>query len=292
MKRLIVVDKIPALNGGAAKPSNLTGMANGSIGLYELGADAWLAVAPTKDFAIVAGRGATSAPIIVPEVDFKSLKIVKAPYAAGTPLKKEITLVTPADAAGVTINGNVYFDYTVIVSMAGVTLNERSNYTFSGRFNKTVLPKDVAAKIVAHYTQQFAEAGIGITVTNVSEKITFTANSTDVIFNLTVADSISSLAVTTTDAVASSGTPAQIRNLARKCAADSGFEYTDEEEIYKGYPINVSDDNTYDLFTLSYANAKHPSARTHEDTVNQVIHIAVPVGGTSTEALETVLTLA
>lgn len=292
MKKLIIVDKTAALNGGAAKPSDLSGMVDGSIGFYELADDtAWLAAAPTKDFAIVAGRGKAMQAIVIPEVDMKTVKVVKAEYAAGTPLKKEFTIVLPSDDAGVKINGRIYFDYTVIVSKAGVNINERSNYTFTERLPKTIVAKDVATKIANSFKLQFANSGIDVDVTNTNEKVTFTAKTPDVGFNVILADAISNLAVTTTDTVASSGTPAQIEELAKACAADAGYEYTDETEIYKGYPGKVDSSAKYILYTLSYETVKHPSAHTSEETVNQVVHIAVPTGATSAATLDTILTL-
>ena len=140
MKRLFIVNATAALNGGAAKPTDLSGMADGSIGFYECDAAAWLAAAPKKDFAIVAGRGANNAAIVMPEVNLKTLKVVKAAYVAGTKLKKEFTIVAPADDLGVKVNNRLFFDYTVIVSVAGTKLNERVNYTYTERFPKSVLP--------------------------------------------------------------------------------------------------------------------------------------------------------
>lgn len=295
MKRLIIVDKSSVLNGGAAKPTDVSGMTNGSIGLYEVGSDAWLSAAPTKNFAIVAGRGANNQALIIPEVDMKTLKVTKAPYSAGTPLKKEITIATPADAMGKTINGQIYFVYTVIVTVAGTVPNERFNYTFSDMLPKSVNAKAVAANIGKRFSLQFAESGVNVDVTVANEKVTFAGKDADALFNVTVADSIANLAVITTDAVAASGTPKKILSLAKACAKDSGFEYPYEsEDIYPGYPGTVDPAGTYDLYTLTYATPLHYTGRTSQETVNQVVHIAVPKGGVGSisAALDPVLTIA
>ena len=292
MKRLIVLSATASLNGGAAKPTDLSNMADGSIGFYETNAVAWLAAAPTKDFAIVAGRGANNAAIVIPEINLKTLKVTKADYSAGTALKKEFTVVAPSDDIAVKVNGRLYFDYTVIVSIAGVKFNERSNYTFTERLPKTVAAKDVATKIAKAFTAQFLESGIDITVTATAEKVTFIAAKVDEIFNLTLTDALANLAVTTTDSVAASGTPEQILSLAKACAADAGYEYPFETNVYKGYPTNVDMSATYVLYTLSYSTVLHSAAHTTEEGVNQVVHIAIPSTATDTAKIDTVLTLA
>lgn len=292
MKRLFIVNTTAALNGGAAKPTDLSGMADGSIGFYECDADAWLAAAPKKDFAIVAGRGANNAAIVMPEVNLKTLKVVKAAYAAGTKLKKEFTIVAPADDLGVKVNNRLFFDYTVIVSVAGTKLNERVNYTYTERFPKSVLPKDVAAKIGKYFSNQFAEAGVDVKVTVAAEKVSFEAAKDDSIFNVTLTDALTPLAITTTAAVAACGTPEQILSLAKACAADAGYQYHEDRDIYPGYLADVAKGATYNLYTLSYSNVLHPAAHVMEESVNQVIHIAVPVGATSEEGIGKVLVTA
>lgn len=292
MKRLFIVNATAALNGGAAKPTDLSGMADGSIGFYECDAAAWLAVAPKKDFAIVAGRGANNAAIVMPEVNLKTLKIVKAEYAAGTKLKKEFTIVAPADDLGVKVNNRLFFDYTVIVSVAGTKLNERVNYTYTERFTKSVLPKDVAAKIGKHFSNQFAEAGVDVKVTVAAEKVSFEAAKDDSIFNVTLTDALAPIAVTTTAAVAACGTPEQILSIAKACAADAGYQYHEDRDIYPGYLADVAKGATYNLYTLSYSNVLHPAAHVMEESVNQVIHIAVPVGAASEEGIGKVLVTA
>lgn len=288
MKRLFIVNAAAALNGGAAKPTDLSGMADGSIGFYECDAATWLAVAPKKDFAIVAGRGADNAAIVMPEVNLKTLKIVKAAYTAGTKLKKQFTLVSPSDDLGVRIDNRLFFDYTVIVSVAGTKLNERVNYVYSERFPKTVVSK-IATKIGKHFSNQFAEAGVDIKVTVTAEKVSFEASKDDSIFNVTLTDALAPLAITTTAAVAACGTPEQILSLAKACAADAGYQYHEDKDIYPGYLADVNKGATYDLYTLSYSNVLHPAAHVMEESVNQVIHIAVPVGATSAEGIGKVL---
>ena len=292
MKRLFIVNATAALNGGAAKPTNLSGMADGSIGFYECDAAAWLAVAPKKDFAIVAGRGYNNAAIVMPEVNLKTLKVVKAAYAAGTKLKKEFTIVAPADDLGVKVNNCLFFDYTVIVSVAGTKLNERVNYTYTERFPKSVRPKDVAAKIGKYFSNQFAEAGVDVKVTVAAEKVSFEAAKDDSIFNVTLTDALALLAITTTVAVAACGTPEQILSLAKACAADAGYQYHEDRDIYPGYLADVAKGATYNLYTLSYSNVLHPAAHVMEESVNQVIHIAVPVGAASEEGIGKVLVTA
>lgn len=292
MKRLFIVNTTAALNGGAAKPTDLSGMADGSIGFYECDAATWLATAPKKDFAIVAGRGANNAAIVIPEVNLKTLKIVKAAYAAGTKLKKEFTVVAPTDDLGVKVNNRLFFDYTVIVSLSGTKFNERVNYTYTERFPKSVTAANVAAKIGKHFSNQFAEAGVDIKVTVTAEKVTFEASKDDSIFNVTLTDALAPVAVTITNAVAACGTPEQILSLAKACAADAGYQYHEDRDIYPGYLTDVDKGATYNLYTLSYTNVLHPAAHVMEESVNQVVHIAVPVGATAESDINTILVTA
>lgn len=289
MKRLFILNSTAALNGGVEKPTDLSGMFDGSIGFYECNANTWLADSPINNFAIVAGRGTDNVAIVIPEVDLNTLNTVKATYTAGTKLKKEFSIVTPTDDLGIKVNNRLFFDYTVIVSVAGTKFNEQFNYTYTERFPKSVPAKDVATKIGKYFSNQFAEADVAITVTVDSEKISFEASTNDSIFNITLTDALAPIAVTTTKAVAACGTPDQILSLAKECAADAGYQYHEDKDIYPGYLADVNKGVTYNLYTLSYSNVLHPAAHVMEESVNQVIHIAVPVGAASEEGIGKIL---
>ena len=78
MKQLLIVSN-STLNGGAAKPTDLSGMAKGAIGFFQLDKlSAWLDAAPTNNFGIALGGGSDALPFIIPEVDIKSLQVQKS----------------------------------------------------------------------------------------------------------------------------------------------------------------------------------------------------------------------
>ena len=92
MKQLLIVKTGTSLNGGKATPKDIGGMADGSIGFFELGGSAWLAAAPTKNFGIALGRGTNGVPFVIPEVAIDNLNVVKAAYAAGAAYSSSITI--------------------------------------------------------------------------------------------------------------------------------------------------------------------------------------------------------
>lgn len=274
MKQLIIVTKDGTHNGGATSPLDLSAFKVGSIGVQIAGASTWAAATPKENFNVIGRHSDDSKAIIIGDIDIATLKATKSAYAAGTPIVKEFTLAAQPDSKGILVKGLIQFDVTVIVTVIGKTFGEKANFTYNARFAKGVAQKDIAADIVKYFTDVFAINGLDINVANTNEKVTFTSTKVNSFFNVTLADSVNLLKVTTTEPVHPCGTKEHIKDLARQCASDMGFEYLGDDEMYAGYPVEVFED-AYDLYTLQFANAKHLAAHTSEEQVNQVLHIAI-----------------
>ena len=96
-------------------------LANGAIGIFDkVGALVSTALSGKKDFvSIVLGRG-TKQPLVINEVDLKTLSVVKGAYIAATTFASTMTI--PAPTAGK--------EYGIIVIKKGTVFNERNTWTF------------------------------------------------------------------------------------------------------------------------------------------------------------------
>lgn len=282
MKQLLLVNSTAALNGGAATPKDLTGMTMGSIGFYQLDKpDSWLSSAPTGDFAVVLGRGENSLPFIIPEVDYDTVSVVKAVPQEGTKFKAELTV--PTIVPGKT--------YTLMLVKNGTVPHERNTWTAT----HTVLKDDtsttaanVAEKLGNYFKAMAATGSLEVSVTVASAKITIEGVNVGEGWTLKAGDALFGTAITTTVAEPAIGDKAYIADLASKCAAGKGFTdtYADGESIYPGYPETV-EDKQYTVYTLRFAVGRK-SAKTRDERVWQVVHVAVPQGAPGT--IDTLLT--
>ena len=123
MKQLLIVKSSAALNGGAAAPKDLSGMAEGAIGFFALNDyTAWLSAASTTNFGIALGGGSKKPAFVIPEVDVNTLQITKSPYAAGSAYAASITI--PSGTGGK--------NYTLVLVKLGTGINgERNKWTQS-----------------------------------------------------------------------------------------------------------------------------------------------------------------
>lgn len=283
MKQLLIVKSSAALNGGAATPKDLSGMAMGSLGVYHLDdPSTWLAAAPTKDFAIVLGRGANSNPIIIPEVDFATVKVVKSESVHPRLFSANITI--PTVVPGKT--------YTLVLTKNDVVPHERNTWTAT----HTVLADDTTttaanvANILGNYFKNMANSGaLDVTVNISSAQITITGKTVGEGWNLVAGDALYGTTVNVTPAVPNLGGKKYIQNLASQCAAGKGFTdvYPDGVSIYPGYPEEVEDID-YHVYTLRFAVGRK-SAKTRDERVSQLVHIAVPIEATSASSIDTII---
>ena len=295
MKQLLIVNSAKALNakksstGATVTPYDFSNLAEGAISFFELGGDAVLAAAATKNFGIALGRSSDVMPFIIPEIDINTLDITVAQPTAGTKFQAEVTIPTPEAGK----------NYGLTLVKKGTVVNERYKYSVTD-FVPASGSKTAAnmAKSLGDQLQAYADTGqLDITVTVASAKITVKCNNYEDQFELKATDSLHGVTITTTDAKPNIGDTTYIKKLAQQCAAGKGFVYTSQssKDIYPGYPEAVEeiaqDDiatKGYVVFNLRFATKREAGKTTHE-AVWQYVHIAVPKNNSSYSTIATIL---
>ena len=274
MKQLLIVSNT-TLNGGAATPKDLSSMAKGAIGFYHLDDNTtWLSTAATKNFAIALGYGNKANAFVIPEVDFSSLTLQKATNQAASTFTAKVTI------SSITVGK----EYTIIIVKKGVVFHERNTWTATS-YAKSTTVADVAADLVKQINA--SKETSGMTASNSSGVITLTATQPGVDFEIVCADELTGVKPTAvTNGVTAILDKAYVEDLASRCAAGKGFNYTAEDahEMYPGYPETVAD-TTYTLYTLRFKVGRS-AAKQRDEQVYQIVHIAVP---STAEALLTSL---
>lgn len=264
MKQLLIVSN-PTLNGGAATPKDISTMAKGAIGFYHLDDDtAWLSTAVAKNFAIALGYGNKANALVIPEVDFSSLTLQKATNQAATTFTAKVTI------SSVTVGK----EYTIIIVKKGVVFHERNTWTATS-YAKSTTVADVAVDLVKQINA--SKETSGMTASNDGGVITLTAAQPGVDFEIVCADELTGVKPTSvTNGIAAILDKAYVKDLASRCAAGKGFNYTAEDahKMYPGYPEDVAD-TTYVLYTLRFKIGRS-SAKQRDEQVYQIVHIAVP----------------
>lgn len=295
MKQLVIVKSSTALNGGASTPKDLNGMTAGSIGFFSLSNKAaWLSAAAASNFAIVSGRGANSPAVVIPEIDFSTLKITKTAPEAGVAFSAYITIPTPV--AGKT--------YTLTLVKLGTDINERNKWTETYTVPKgaEMTAAEVATILYNGFKAKADTGAIPVTVSLATAKITITAIAKGEGWKLVAGDDLYGTSVTTTAASPTIGDKAYVQKLAQQCAGDKGFNYTDDEStyLYKGYPEEVEDlvPNTsgddgvstagYEIINLRFATGREAGKQTDERIWQDVI-IALPITHAGISTIHTIL---
>lgn len=274
MKQLFICKK--KAYATSAKATDLTTVPDGTIALFSLSDGALLTAAPTNNFSIVVGRATGKMPLMFPEVDVKSLQVTKASYEAAKKFTAKITVPTPEKG----------LHYTVVVVKKGTVFNERSNWTFTTMATTTTVA-DVAKQIVNQINGN--KYNLGVEASNTGGAITITALEAGKDFEVLGADSLSGVVPTeVTHGKKAELDKADIQDLASRCAAGKGFNYTGEDgkEIYPGYPEVVGEDQ-YTLYTLRFA-VPRVSAKQRDEVVYQIVHIALPAGAEAITTLDTI----
>lgn len=295
MKQLLIVNSAKALNakknsGGAdVTPLDLSNIAEGAIGFFELGGSTMLSAAPTKNFGIVLGRKDSVMPFVFSEVDITTLDITVAQPKAGTKFQAEVTIPTPEAGK----------NYGLTLVKKGTVVNERYKYSVTD-FVPAGGSKTAAdmAKSLGNQLQAYADTGqLDITVTVASAKITVKSNNYEDQFELKATDSLYGVTITTTNAEPNIGDTAYIKKLAQQCAAGKGFVYTSQssKDIYPGYPEAVEEIAQTDIATKGYVvfnlrfATKRESGKTGDEQVWQYVHIAVPKNNSSYSTIAAIL---
>lgn len=276
MRQLLIVNSAKALNAGGATPKDLSKLEAGALLLHELESDTALTTAPTKNFAIALGRPNGQIPFLIPEVDVASLNVVKSSPITGVPFKVTFSMPTPV----------IGKEYTLRFFRKGVVPHERNSWTVS-IVAKTTTPNTEAAEFVKMVNAK------------VSDKFRFTASANNAaitiqaadntMWEVAVADSLTGVPLTVTDAVCATNDKAYIENLASFCAAGKGFRDTMPygATTIPAYPETV-EDTTYYVYTLHFRNG-HASGKTREERVWQKVYIAVPTTSSIVDTLDTIL---
>lgn len=278
MKQLLIVSNT-TLNGGAAAPKDLSSMSKGAIGFYHLDDDtAWLSTAATKNFAIVLGYGTKANAFVIPEVDFSSLTLQKATSQAAATFTAKVTI------SSVTVGK----EYTIIIVKKGVVFHERNTWTATS-YAKNTTVANVAADLVKQINA--SKETSGMTASNEGGVITLTASKAGFDYEVVCADELTGVKPTSvTNGIAAVLDKAYVEDLASRCAAGKGFNYTAEDahEMYPGYPESVAD-TTYVLYTLRFKVGRS-AAKQRDEQVYQIVHIAVPSTASSLiTSLDTIL---
>ena len=170
-------------------------------------------------------------------------------------------------------------EYTIMLVKKGVVFHERNTWTATS-FAKSTTVADVAADLVKQINA--SKETSGMTASNEGGVITLTAAQPGVDFEIVCADELTGVKPTAvTNGIAAILDKAYVEDLASRCAAGKGFNYTAEDahEMYPGYPEAVAD-TTYTLYTLRFKVGRS-SAKQRDEQVYQIVHIAVPSSATT-----------
>lgn len=183
-------------------------------------------------------------------------------------------------------------DLTVVVVKKGVQFNERNKWTATMRVKDGQDASACAKELVAQLNNNPAS---GITAKNDAGKITITAVNKGEDYKIALGDDLFGLAVVETPATVALADAKYIKDLATKAAADAGIEYTYQDPatlIYPDYPLNPlaqpdSADVGYTVFTLKFAEPRE--MKTVDQSINQIVQIALPTGAAAIAKVETIL---
>ena len=280
MNQFLIVNSSAALNGSAAAPTDLSKMAKGSIGFAELGVTTWLAAKPTKPFMIALGNGEGQVPFIIPEVPV-NFKVTKATPNAGTHFKATVT--AQALKAGQ--------QASVTIVLAGKHFNERTNFTavVAATPQADKAAADVAKEIAKTFTNQTVEQTLNLKVTINGAAVTFEDTNTYQDYNI-VGENVT--VAITTHGLKPTGDFANIKELAAFSRAGKGFRYVSDKEPYDLYPgePEATENVKYNIYTLEFAVGR-ASGKQVDETVKQIVRIAVPTTSKVISSLETILGL-
>lgn len=259
MKQFIYANAI-----AAGEPDNISAVVANAIGFYHLSDTSKYVNTVSEDFAIV--EGTTKGARVFPEVNFNTLKVTKSKPVAGTARKMIVTLT----------NVTAGKEYIITLCKAGVHFNERNTWTYS-----FYAKNNTAATMIEYFKNAFA-ANAGethVNVTSTSTTLVFEAELGHN-FELTFSGAFTTApSVSDTPIVLPVNTPKQIQELYIACLAGKGMKYFGEDgkELYPNYDTTLAllTENCV-VYTLRFSVGR-AAAKTRDEVVNQVIHIAVPV---------------
>lgn len=234
-----------------------------------------------KGYIFLGKEDAKGGDVIVPIYKNK-FSFTKMVYQAAGAYTGDFTIPAPT----------VGDDLTVVVVKKGVQFNERNKWTATMR----VKDGQDASACAKELTEQLNNnPASGVKAVAAAAKITITAVNKGEDYKIALGDDLFGVAVTETPAVTPLADANYIKDLAMKAAADAGIEYTYQDPanlIYPGYPLNPlaqpdSVDAGYTVFTLKFAEPRE--MKTVDQSINQIVQIALPTGATAITKVETIL---
>lgn len=234
-----------------------------------------------KGYIFLGKEDAKGGDVIVP-IYKNNFSFTKMIYQAAGAYTGDFTIPAPT----------VGDDLTVVVVKKGVQFNERNKWTATMR----VKDGQDASACAKELTEQLNNnPASGVKAVAAAAKITITAVNKGEDYKIALGDDLFGVAVTETPAVTPLADANYIKDLAMKAAADAGIEYTYQDPanlIYPGYPLNPlaqpdSVDAGYTVFTLKFAEPRE--MKTVDQSINQIVQIALPTGATAIAKVETIL---
>lgn len=234
-----------------------------------------------KGYIFLGKEDAKGGDVIVPIYKNK-FSFTKMVYQAAGAYTGDFTIPAPT----------VGDDLTVVVVKKGVQFNERNKWTATMR----VKDGQDASACAKELTEQLNNnPASGVKAVAAAAKITITAVNKGEDYKIALGDDLFGVAVTETPAVTPLADANYIKDLAMKAAADAGIEYTYQDPanlIYPGYPLNPlaqpdSVDAGYTVFTLKFAEPRE--MKTVDQSINQIVQIALPTGAAAIAKVETIL---
>lgn len=234
-----------------------------------------------KGYIFLGKEDAKGGDVIVP-IYKNNFSFTKMIYQAASAYTGDFTIPAPT----------VGDDLTVVVVKKGVQFNERNKWTATMRV-KDGQDASACAKELTEQLNNNPASGVKAVVA--AAKITITAVNKGEDYKIALGDDLFGVAVTETPAVTPLADANYIKDLAMKAAADAGIEYTYQDPanlIYPGYPLNPlaqpdSVDAGYTVFTLKFAEPRE--MKTVDQSINQIVQIALPTGAAAIAKVETIL---
>lgn len=234
-----------------------------------------------KGYIFLGKEDAKGGDVIVP-IYKNNFSFTKMVYQAAGAYTGDFTIPAPT----------VGDDLTVVVVKKGVQFNERNKWTATMR----VKDGQDASACAKELTEQLNNnPASGVKAVAEAAKITITAVNKGEDYKIALGDDLFGVAVAEAPAVTPLADANYIKDLAMKAAADAGIEYTYQDPvnlIYPGYPLNPlaqpdSVDAGYTVFTLKFAEPRE--MKTVDQSINQIVQIALPTGATAITKVETIL---
>lgn len=282
MKKLFIAGNVAY----PVAPADPTAIADGAVGIYIKDGSFLAAPTGTGDpvldefVSLCLGRtSANGGPKWIDRLPLKGLEVVKTAAVAATTFTAKVTCPSP-------VVGEVY---TLVVVEKGTVFNQRNKYSATIKAVTGETATTLATKLTAAINANSKASGV--TATSNAADITVLASKAGVPFRVIPSDALYGATVSAvTEGADGINDAAYIKDLARQCASDSGFEYTynkDGEGIYPGYDINPS--GTFVLYTFTYTSGR--AGRRTDEPITNVFHLAIPTGAAQIATLDAILAL-